>query len=247
VAPPHEFPSHLKLEFTATDSRGMSSSEAVEIYPRIVEVGVESDPAGVPLGIEGVVSSEPSSATMIAGGSVTVSAPETASIGGQGYEFSEWSDGGARVHEVTSGEDVDLVAHYVLEQPEEPEEPEPEEPQGPGEGPPPAARPPSLSVAELPPPAMAHLRLASKPPGVPLQVGFVRAVAPFSAELAIGARTSVVAPPKVHRHGQTLRFRRWVKDGRGLGASRRREVAIGGDARYLALYAASGQRPGGAR
>ena len=249
VAPPHEFPSHLKLEFTATDSRGMSDSEAVEIYPRTVEVGVESDPAGVPLGIEGVVSSEPASATMIAGGSLTVSAPETASVGGQGYEFSEWSDGGARVHEVTSSEDLDLVAHYVLEPPEEePEEPEPEGPPTGGGGSSTGGTSGLVTgQGVLPEPAMAHLRLASKPPGVPLRVGSVRSAAPFSAELAIGTRTFVVAPVKIHRHGLTLHFKRWAKDGRALGASRRREVAIAGDARYLAVYAASGQRPGGAR
>ena len=101
--------------------------------------------------------------------------------------------------------------------------------------------------AALPPPALAHLRLASKPSGVPLRVGVVRSVAPFSAELAVGARTSIVAPAKIRRHGQTLRFKRWARDGRALGAPRRREVAITGDARYLAVYAASGQRPGGAR
>ncbi|HEX6456732.1 MAG TPA: PQQ-dependent sugar dehydrogenase [Solirubrobacterales bacterium] len=231
VAPPHEFPSHLKLEFTATDSRGMSDTKTVEIYPRTVEVSVESDPAGVPLGIEGVVSDKPSSATTIAGGTVTVSAPEAATVGGEEYEFSAWSDGKARVHEVTSSADLALVAHYVLKPPGEPG----------GEG-------ASSGLPLTPPtPPVGHLRLVSKPAGVRLRVGSVRSSAPFSFAAPLGTRTAIAAPRTIHRHGRLLRFRRWIMAGRSLGTSPRLGVTIVADARYLALYDASAQRLGSAR
>lgn len=249
VAPPHDLPSHLKLEFTATDSRGMTDQRTVEIYPRTVEVSVESDPAGISLGLEGVESSEPASAAIIAGGTAAVSAPATASAGGQEYEFSSWSDGKPRVHELTSSSDLALVAHFV---------PVPPEPEGPHEEPKPEEQPPSPggsgSTAPLspppivpPPPALAHLRLASKPPGVPLRLGAVRAVAPFSAEIAIGTDTPLTAPATVRRQGRTLRFQRWLGGGRSLGAARRRALTVAGDARYTAVYVAAKRSPAGAR
>jgi len=264
VAPAHEFPSHLKLVFTATDSRGMSDSKEVEIYPRLVEVGVSSDPAGVPLGIEGVISAEPASATMMAGGTVTVSAPLTATLEGQDYEFSSWSDDGAAVHEVTSGQDVDLVAHYTVKPPEEPggEEPGGEEPGGeepeaekPGDqGPPsngggdtgggPLVLPPPITP---PAPTKARVQLASKPPGVRLRVGALRVLAPSALEFEIGTETFLAAPAQIRKHGRLLRFRRWVAGSRNLGAARRRELTIQGSSKYLAVYAAAAQGSTGSR
>lgn len=229
VAPPHEYPSHLKLVFTATDSRGMSDAQAVEIYPRLVDVGVASDPAGIPLSIEGESSSEPFSTTMMAGGTVTVSAPVTALVEGQQYVFSAWSDGGARVHEVTSGKDLDLLATYV---------PQSEEP-GPGGGgilmPPPVI---------LPEPRMAQVRLASRPPGARLRLGPLRRAAPFATSVVLGTKTFLLAPKTLRRHGKTLSFKRWTSGGRSLGTAVRRVLTIGGNATYLAVYAASAQRPG---
>jgi hypothetical protein len=231
VAPAHEFPSHLKLIFTATDSRGMTDSKEVEIYPRLVEVGIASDPAGIPLGIEGVISTEPAKVTMMAGATTTVSAPEKATIGGQEYEFSSWSDGLARVHEVTTPNHLALVAHFVPAATEEQ----------------PPSNPPLSTPPLVPPPAMAHLRVVSKPSGVQLRLGAVRTAAPFGAELALGTDTFLVAPAKVRRHGRILRFRHWLEGGSSVSSSRRRELSIEGDARYTAVYAAATRSPAGAR
>lgn len=244
VAPAHEFPSHLKLIFTATDSRGMSAGTEVEIYPRLVEVGVSSDPAGIPLGLESVTSTEPAKVTMMAGGTTAVSAPETAVVGGNEYKFSTWSDGLARTHEVTSLNDVALVAHFVPVTTEEPEGPHQE--QRPSSGGGVGGAPSSPPQTGLPQPATAHLRLLSKPPGVTLRIGAVRSAAPFSAEFRLGTSSSLTAPASIHRNGRTLRFQRWLVAGRRLGSSRRHAVIIGGDARYTALYAAK-RLPAGSR
>jgi glucose/arabinose dehydrogenase len=247
VAPPHEFPSHLKLEFTATDSHGMSDAKTVEIYPRTVEVSVESDPAGIALGLEGIESSEPASAMMIAGATTTVSAPKTATVDGQDYEFSSWSDGQPRVHEVTSSADLALVAHFVPATPELPhEEPKQEQPPSPGSG---TGGDSPLSTPLVPPstPTMAQLRIVSRPAGVPLRLNAVRTVAPFGAELELGSDAFLAAPAKIRRHGRTLSFRRWLKDKSSFGTSRRRELSIEGDVKYTAVYAATGRSPVGAR
>jgi len=247
VAPLHEFPSHLRLVFTATDSRGMSDSEEVEIYPRLVEVGVSSNPAGIPLGIEGVISAAPATATMMAGGTVTVSAPLAATLDGQDYAFSSWSDDGAAVHQVSSGEDVDLVAHYAVQPSEEPEgeKPKTEEPPDGGSGDGGSTGP--LPTQPPPRPAKVRLRLASKPPGVRLRVGALRVLAPSALEFDLGTETFLVAPAQIRRHGRVLRFRRWIEGGRSLSPSRRRELTLGGNVRYVALYAAAAQGPAGSR
>lgn len=229
VAPPHEYPSHLKLVFTATDSRGMSDEQAVEIYPRLVEVGVASEPDGIPLAIEGESSSDPFGVPMMAGGTVTVSAPANALVEGQQYVFSAWSDGGARVHEVTSGEDLDLLATYVPQT-------APEEGGGGGS----ILTPPPVIPPE---PRVAQVRLASRPPGAPLRLGPLRRAAPFTTSVVLGAKTFLLAPRTIRRHGRTLGFMRWISGGRVLGTAPRRELMIGGSATYLAVYAATAQRP----
>jgi glucose/arabinose dehydrogenase len=240
VAPPHEPPVHLKLEFTAIDSRGLSSSEAVEVFPREVEVTVVSDPTGLPLGINGVSAVAPLESTVIAGGTATVSAPETATIEGVPYLFDGWSDGGAPVHEADTKEDVELVATYLPE----PEEPGPEGGGGGGSStPPPVLFPPPADT----PPASARIKLASRPPGAKLGLGTLRKGAPFFAEVPLGTQTYLAAPRTFHKGGRAYRFSRWTSGGRKLGTSPRRALTVSGAAAYLAVYVAAAQRPHGGR
>ncbi len=221
---PHEYPSHLKLVLTVTDSRGMSDKETVEVYPRLIEVGVASDPAGIPLSIDGIALGQPFRTTTMAGGTVTVSAPSSAQVGGQEFVFSSWSDGGARVHEVTSDESIDLVAHFQAKTAEPP-------PSGGGgtTSPPPAV------------PRKAKVRLVSRPSGVKLRLGGVRRRAPFTAQVQRGLETFIAAPRTIRGNGRTLRFLRWLKDGRRLGGSPRRELKVGGAVTYVAVYGTAAQ------
>jgi glucose/arabinose dehydrogenase len=236
----HEFPSHLRLLFTATDSRGMSTSAEVEVFPREIEIGVDSDPAGIPLTINGVTASGRFGTETMAGGKVNVAAPASAEVDSQPYVFASWSDGGERIHDATSLDSVDLVAHFVPKPPEP--EPEPEQPQP--KQPPPGPEPPvagggggsSAGPPAPAPPALARVQLGSRPAGVKLRLGEVRAPAPLSAELPLGTETFVLAPPAIRRQGKRLPFQKWVLAGRSLGAARRQPLKVSGDARYLAIY-----------
>ena len=49
TAPDHNLPSRLRFELTATDSRGLSATKTLEIYPRTATLTAASDPAGVAL------------------------------------------------------------------------------------------------------------------------------------------------------------------------------------------------------
>ncbi|MCA9530298.1 MAG: PQQ-dependent sugar dehydrogenase [Myxococcales bacterium] len=97
-APDHAYPSHLELEVTATDAAGLTDSETIEIYPRTTTVSVRSDPPGVSLTLDGDTKPAPFDATVIVGSSNDVEAPASVTLGGEGYVFAAWSDGGARAH-----------------------------------------------------------------------------------------------------------------------------------------------------
>jgi len=218
---PHEYPSHLKLILTVTDSRGMSDTKVLEIFPRLVKVGVSSNPAGIPLSIDGVQMNAPFKATMMAGSTATVAGPASATLGGHSYVFGSWSDGGDRVHEVTSGGDLDLFANYMLVPSDEQE------------------ASPSLPPV---PPTQAKVRLASRPPGIKLALGTLRRPAPFSATLGLGTHTFLAAPGQVRKGGRLFRFSRWLSGGRKLGTAPRRALTVSGAAAYLAVYAAAPRR-----
>jgi glucose/arabinose dehydrogenase len=211
VAPPHEYPSHLSFVLTATDERGRSTASArLESYPRVVDVGLASDPPGVPLTFDG----EPSSAgpfKLIAGGGANVFAPATATVGGVSYVFSSWSDGGSAAHAIAPRESLDLVAHYA-----------------PVLGPPPP---------EPPKPAKVRLSIVSRPPGIKLQAGKSKRRAPFAVSVTQGAKVTLKAPAKATKGQRDYRFKGWLIKGK---LKRKPAVTVIGRApgRYVAVYAA---------
>ncbi len=109
----HNLPSRLRFELTATDSRGLSATESVEIYPRTATLTAASSPPGVTLGLGARSGPGTLSLPLIEGASATLSAPETAEIGGVTYGFQSWSDGGPRVHSVLANESTAYTAIYA--------------------------------------------------------------------------------------------------------------------------------------
>jgi glucose/arabinose dehydrogenase len=213
VAPPHEYPSHLSFVLTATDARGRSTASArLESYPRVVDVGLASDPPGVPLTFDG----EPSSAgpfKLIAGGGANVFAPATATVGSVAYVFSSWSDGGAASHAIAPRESLDLVARYA-----------------PVLGPPPPEEQPK-------PPAEVRLSIVSRPPGIKLQAGKSKRRAPFAVSVAQGTKVALKAPAKATKGKRDYRFKGWLIKGK---LKPKPAVTVVGRAhgRYVAVYVA---------
>lgn len=211
VAPPHEYPSHLMFELTATDDRGRSVTVSRDVFPKVIQIGISSDPVGVPVTIEGLPP-EAGPLMRIAGGSATVTAPESAVIGGQSYTFESWSDGGAPVHEVTSRDSLSLVARY---------------------------RPTALTPeVKLPAPIAGKFRisLSSRPPGARLTLGTARKRSPFALELAGGTVTAVAAPAGINLKGRRFAFKEWKVDGRKLTKKHRAGVVVERASRYLAIF-----------
>lgn len=123
--PDHDYPSHVELSLTATDSRGLTATTAVQLQPRVVGVPVASQPPGVTLSAG--LRSEPAPFMLeaIEGSQVQLSAPGSAELGGTQYRWVAWSDGGAPTHIVVGGEPAPpggYVATYEAVSGEEPDE-----------------------------------------------------------------------------------------------------------------------------
>ena len=101
-APDHEYPSHLELRLTATDSGGLQGTASVLLYPRPVTLTFQSSPTGLQVAVNGTSGVTPFTRTVIIGSSNSVSAPTPQTLGSTSYGFWSWSDGGAQVHNLTA-------------------------------------------------------------------------------------------------------------------------------------------------
>jgi glucose/arabinose dehydrogenase len=98
-APDHEYPSHLLLTLTVTDSGGLATTRTVELDPKTVELSFASAPAGATITVNGAAHVAPYAETFIQGSRVTITAAPTL---GAAAPFVSWSDGGARSHELSA-------------------------------------------------------------------------------------------------------------------------------------------------
>jgi glucose/arabinose dehydrogenase len=100
TAPDHDFPSHLELRLTVTDSGGLSDTETLRLDPETVDLSFKSDPAGLDLTTGEKSGPAPFVETVIVGSKLSLAAPSPQSLNGTVYGFSSWSDGGARNHQI---------------------------------------------------------------------------------------------------------------------------------------------------
>ncbi len=150
AAPDHEYPSHLELRLTATDSGGLSDTRTIRLDPKTVDLLLASSPTGLELGLNGSLLRAPFTRTVIQGSVNSISAPSPQSLGGKTYTFGSWSDGGAGSHTITAGESRGYTAGYstpgATTPPKGPVVP-PINPTVPGD--PPSARPAATRVARV--------------------------------------------------------------------------------------------------
>jgi glucose/arabinose dehydrogenase len=101
VAPDHDYPSHLEVILTATDSHGLRASTAVPIQPKTADLTFASSPAGAELSAGADTGNAPFTYRFIQNATTAITAATPQSIGGEPYAFSSWSDGGASTHLIT--------------------------------------------------------------------------------------------------------------------------------------------------
>lgn len=103
AAPDHEYLAYLQLRLTARDSSGRSTTEIRRLDPRTAATTMASQPSGLQLTLGSRTAATAFTSTMIAGGTVSLSAPSSQTLAGATYTFGRWSDGGARAHDVALG------------------------------------------------------------------------------------------------------------------------------------------------
>jgi uncharacterized repeat protein (TIGR01451 family) len=113
VAPDHEYPSHLMLSLTVTDSGGLQRTTSLMLQPRTVDLALAANVAGIRLTLDDATGAAPFSRTVIENSAHTLSAPPTQNVGGVRYAFRSWSDGGARVHNLTAATAGTYTASYA--------------------------------------------------------------------------------------------------------------------------------------
>jgi hypothetical protein len=101
-APDHDYPSHLELILTATDSDGATATTSVTLNPKTVNLTFATNPAALSLTVGSSGGTAPFTRTVIVNSANSVSAPATEQLGGTTYDFSSWSDGGAATHNITA-------------------------------------------------------------------------------------------------------------------------------------------------
>ena len=101
-APDHDYPSHLELQLTATDSGGLTDTKSLILNPKTVTLGLQSSPPGLQLVLGSGADAAPFSRTVIVGSANTLSAPLSQTVGPTTYELENWSTAKAPTHLITA-------------------------------------------------------------------------------------------------------------------------------------------------
>ncbi len=110
----HDFSgnTYYVIYLTVTDSDGISQTTTVSIYPRKVNLTLNTSPSGGYLDLDGIRQMTPFVLDDAIGFQHTVSAPDQF-LGVQQLTFASWSDGGAQTHTITlSSTDLSLTATF---------------------------------------------------------------------------------------------------------------------------------------
>ncbi len=111
-APDHDYPSHLELTLTATDSGGLKRRQSVRLDPKTVDLTVDSTPQGLSPTLNEFKAPTPFTRTVILDSVNTLSAPTPQTLNGRTYDFRSWSDGGAATHSFRAATSATYTARY---------------------------------------------------------------------------------------------------------------------------------------
>ena len=110
--PNHDYPAHLELRLTVTDSGGLTDTESVLLQPKTVQATFTTNVQGLQLTVDDTTGTTPFARTFITGSTHTVSAPATQTLDGVEYAFDSWSHGAARVHQLVVSSSATYTAQY---------------------------------------------------------------------------------------------------------------------------------------
>ncbi len=100
-APDHEYPSHLELSVTATDSGGLEDTATLPLDPETVELTLGAAPLdGIALTFNDATAASPLTRTVIVGSHNSIAAPPLVARGQARWWLMAWSDRGAGAHDI---------------------------------------------------------------------------------------------------------------------------------------------------
>ena len=130
-APDHEYPAYLEVRLTARDSAGVETTVSRRLDPKVATVNVDSTPSGLTATLSGKSATTPFTKQAIVGSRMSLSTADPQSLGVTTFGFQNWSDSGARVHDIvvpagnttyrarftaTSGGDPSMIAAYSFDE-----------------------------------------------------------------------------------------------------------------------------------
>lgn len=89
-----------RINLTVTDSNGLQTTVSRDVHPRKANITITSNIPGTQILLDGSPQITPYTFVGVAGVQRTIGLNSPQNVGGQGYEFSSWSDGGARNHTI---------------------------------------------------------------------------------------------------------------------------------------------------
>ena len=114
VTPDHEYPSHLELRLTATDSGGLTHTISRVLDPETVQLDFATEPSGLALTVGSTTQTAPFDRTVIEGSTVSLSANSPQGLAGQTYAFDSWSDGEGQTHTVVADGPATYTATFSV-------------------------------------------------------------------------------------------------------------------------------------
>jgi glucose/arabinose dehydrogenase len=102
-----------RIYLTVRDSGGLTQVVYRDILPRKVQLTLATNPAGLPLRLDGQPVASPIAFESVVGMQRTLEAAAVQTSGNTNYEFVSWSDGGAARHDIsTPGSNTVYTASY---------------------------------------------------------------------------------------------------------------------------------------
>ena len=91
-----------RVHLTVRNAAGLEHRSYRDVRPRTATVTLQTQPAGGTLTLDGQPVATPHNFTSVVGVRRAIGAPETMAGAGGSINFSSWSDGGARVHDINT-------------------------------------------------------------------------------------------------------------------------------------------------
>ncbi|HYD41006.1 MAG TPA: PQQ-dependent sugar dehydrogenase [Anaeromyxobacter sp.] len=89
-----------RFRLTVRDSSGLTHTVTRDVVPRVANVTLQTNPAGLQLLLDGTPVTTPATIPNVVGVIRSIGAPSPQTSNGTQYTFGSWSDGGAATHEI---------------------------------------------------------------------------------------------------------------------------------------------------